>query len=172
VISIRIVIFIILPAWGLSNAAATLVGQNLGAGKPERAEQAVWLTGMWNMAFMAMVTVIFLAFGRPIVSIFTTDPYVLSVGADCLRIISYGYVFYAWGMVTMQAFNGAGDTATPTWINFFCFWMFQIPLAYFLAKDGAIGPEGVFWAIALAYSLSAVVGIFLFRRGKWKEKKV
>jgi len=172
VISIRIVIFIILPAWGLSNAAATLVGQNLGAGKPERAEQAVWLTGMWNMSFMATVTVIFLVFGRHIVSFFTTDPYVLSVGVDCLRIISYGYVFYAWGMVTMQAFNGAGDTATPTRINFFCFWMFQIPLAYFLAMETAIGPAGVFWAIALAYSLSAVVGVLLFRRGKWKEKKV
>ena len=172
VISIRVVIFIILPAWGLSNAAATLVGQNLGAGKPERAEKAVWLTGMWNMFFMAIVTVVFLLFAREIVGIFTTDPDVLPVGVDCLRIISYGYVFYAWGMVMMQAFNGAGDTATPTWINFFCFWMFQIPLAYILAKHIAIGPAGVFWAIALAYSLSAVVGVVLFRRGKWKEKEV
>jgi putative MATE family efflux protein len=172
VISIRIVIFVILPAWGLSNAAATLVGQNLGAGKPERAERAVWLTGMWNMSFMATVTVIFLVFGRQIVSIFATDPYVLSVGVDCLRIISYGYVFYAWGMVTIQAFNGAGDTTTPTWINFFCFWLFQIPFAYFLSREATIGPAGVFWAIALAYSLSAVVGVLLFRRGKWKEKEV
>lgn len=172
VISIRVVIFIILPAWGLSNAAATLMGQNLGAGKPERAEKAVWLTGMWSMFFMAIVTVVFLLFAREIVGIFTTDPDVLPVGVDCLRIISYGYVFYAWGMVMMQAFNGAGDTATPTWINFFCFWMFQIPLAYILAKHIAIGPSGVFWAIALAYSLSAVVGVVLFRRGKWKEKEV
>ena len=172
VISIRIVIFIILPAWGLSNAAATLVGQNLGAGKPERAEKAVWLTGMWNMFFMGIVTVVFLLLAPEIVGIFTTDPDVLPVGVDCLRIISYGYVFYAWGMVMMQAFNGAGDTVTPTWINFFCFWMFQIPLAYILAKHIAIGPAGVFWAIALAYSLSAVVGVVLFRRGKWKEKVV
>lgn len=172
VISIRIVIFIILPSWGLSNAAATLVGQNLGAGKPERAERAVWLTGVWNMFFMALVTAVFLLFGPEIVGIFTDDPAVKPIGIDCLRIISYGYIFYAWGMVTVQAFNGAGDTVTPTWINFFCFWMFQIPFAYILATYTAIGPAGVFWAIALAYSLSAVVGVLLFRRGKWKEREV
>ena len=172
VVSIRIVIFVILPSWGLSNAAATLVGQNLGAQKPERAERAVWITGMWNTAFMAVVTVVFVWLAPDIIHIFTTDPKVAPVGTESLRIISYGYVFYAWGMVMMQAFNGAGDTVTPTWINFFCFWLFQIPLALLLATPLGLGPSGVFIAIALSYSLSAVVGIVLFRRGKWKEKKV
>jgi putative MATE family efflux protein len=171
VVAIRVVIFILLPAWGLSNAAATLVGQNLGAGKPDRAERAVWITGVWNMAFMVAVTIALVLYAGPTVRLFTTDPQSAPVGIDALRIISYGYVFYAWGMVMMQAFNGAGDTATPTKINFFCFWLFQIPLAYFLSKS-SLGPVGVFWAIAIAYSLSAVVGVVLFRRGKWKEKKV
>ncbi len=172
VVSIRIVIFVILPSWGLSNAAATLVGQNLGAQKPERAERAVWITGIWNTAFMAVVTVVFVWLTPDIIHIFTTDPKMAPVGIESLRIISCGYVFYAWGMVMMQAFNGAGDTATPTWINFFCFWLFQIPLAWVLARPLGLGPTGVFVAIALSYSLSAVVGIVLFRRGKWKEKKV
>jgi putative MATE family efflux protein len=172
VVAIRIVIFIILPAWGVSNAAATLVGQNLGAEKPERAEKAVWITGFWNMGFMAIVTVVFVTFAESIIHIFTTDPEVAPVGVASLRIISYGYVFYAWGMVTMQAFNGAGDTVTPTWINFFCFWLFQIPLAWTLALPLGVGPPGVFWAIGLSYSLSAVVGIVLFRRGRWKGKAV
>jgi len=172
VVSIRIVIFIILPSWGLSNAAATLVGQNLGAHKPERAERAVWLTGMWNMGFMAAVTVVFVAFAPQIIHIFTTDPAIVPVGVESLRIISYGYVFYAWGMVMMQGFNGAGDTATPTWINFFCFWMFQIPLALVLSMPLGGGPTGVFVAIALSYSLSAIVGVVLFRKGKWKQQEV
>ncbi len=172
VVAIRVVIFIILPAWGLSNAAATLVGQNLGAGKPERAERAVWLTGAWNMGFMAVVTLVLVAFSRPIVEFFTTDPAASPVGVEALAIISYGYVFYSWGMVMMQAFNGAGDTATPTKINVVCFWLFEIPLAYALAGPLGMGPTGVFWAIALSYSLSAVIGILLFRRGKWKLKKV
>jgi putative MATE family efflux protein len=172
VLAIRIVIFIILPSWGLSNAAATLVGQNLGARKPERAERAVWLTGVWNMVFMAVVTVVFLLFAPEIIRVFTSDPEVLLIGIQGLRIISYGYVFYAWGMVMLQAFNGAGDTVTPTWINFFCFWMFQIPLAYILAKALHVGPTGVFVAIALSEGLSAVIGVLLFRRGKWKAMKV
>ncbi|HSF17910.1 MAG TPA: MATE family efflux transporter [Vicinamibacteria bacterium] len=172
VVAIRIVIFVILPAWGLSNAAATLVGQNLGARKPDRAERAVWLTGVWTVGFMGFLSVVFLAFASPIIHIFTTDPDSAPVGIECLRIISYGYVFYAWGMVMMQAFNGAGDTATPTWINFFCFWLFQIPLAWLLSKTLGLGPTGVYIAIAVSYSLSAVVGILLFRRGKWKEKDV
>ena len=172
VISIRIVIFVILPSWGLSNAAATLVGQNLGARKPERAERAVWLTGMWNTMFMAVVTVVLLIFAPEIIRVFTSDSEVSSLGIQSLRIISCGYVFYAWGMVMMQAFNGAGDTATPTWINFFCFWLFQIPLAYVLAKPLGVGPAGVFISIAVSYSLSAFVGIVLFRRGKWKQKTV
>ncbi len=172
VISIRLVLFIILPAWGLSNAAATLVGQNLGANKPERAERAVWLTGTWNMVFMAIVTVVFVSFAPEIIHIFTRDPDTSAIGIESLRIISYGYVFYAWGMVMMQAFNGAGDTVTPTWINFFCFWLFQIPFAWILAIVLDMGPTGVFLAIALSYSLEAVVGVILFRRGRWKEKKV
>ena len=172
VVAIRTVIFIILPAWGLSNAAATLVGQNLGAGKPDRAERAVWLTGLWNMAFMALVTLVFVGFSRAIVGVFTTDPEASPVGVEALTIISYGYVFYAWGMVMMQAFNGAGDTVTPTRINIVCFWLFEIPLAYALAGPFGMGPTGVFWAIALSYSLSAVIGVLVFRRGKWKLKKV
>ena len=172
VVSIRVVIFIILPSWGLSNAAATLVGQNLGAEKPERAERAVWITGMWNTVFMAMVTVVFVSFAPQIIRIFTSDPEIVPIGVESLRIISYGYVFYAWGMVMMQAFNGAGDTATPTWINLFCFWLFQIPLALVLAFSMGVGPTGVFVAIAASYSLSAIVGVVLFRRGKWKQQKV
>jgi putative MATE family efflux protein len=172
VVSIRVVIFIILPSWGLSNAAATLVGQNLGAEKPERAQRAVWITGVWNMAFMAVVTVVFVAFAPQIIGIFTSDPAIVPIGVESLRIISYGYVFYAWGMVMMQAFNGAGDTVTPTWINLFCFWLFQIPLALVLAFGMGIGPTGVFIAIAASYSLSAIVGVVLFRRGKWKQQKV
>jgi len=172
VVSIRIVIFAILPSWGLSNAAATLVGQNLGASKPERSERAVWITGLWNMGFMAIITVVFVSFAPSIIHIFTTDPESAPIGIESLRVISYGYVFYAWGMVMMQAFNGAGDTTTPTRINFFCFWLFQVPLAWILAIPMGVGPKGVFVAIALSYSLSAVVGIVLFRRGKWKDKKV
>jgi putative MATE family efflux protein len=172
VLAIRTVLFILLPAWGLSNAAATLVGQNLGAGKPDRAERAVWITGMWNTAFMALVTVLLVAFAPVVVSAFTSDPEASPVGVEALTIISYGYVFYAWGMVMMQAFNGAGDTSTPTRINVVCFWLFEIPLAYALAGPAGMGPSGVFWAIAGSYSLSAVIGFFLFRRGKWKLKKV
>ena len=172
VIAVRLVIFVILPAWGLANAAATLVGQNLGAGKPARAERAVWVTGAWNMLFMAAVTVAFVSFARPIVELFTDDPATAAVGTHALRIISYGYVFYAWGMVMLQAFNGAGDTATPTRVNFVVFWLFQIPLAWILARSLGAGPRGVFWAVAVAYSLSAVIGVALFRRGRWKERVV
>ena len=172
VIAIRVVIFIILPSWGLANAAATLVGQNLGAEKPDRAERAVWVTGVWNMAFMAAITVIFVAFAGPIVRVFTSDPGTAEVGEAALRIISYGYVMYAWGMVILQAFNGAGDTWTPTWVNLIAFWLVQIPLAWVLAHVVGIGHEGVYWAIAASYSLSAMIGLVLFRRGKWKLKQV
>ena len=172
VLAIRVVIFVLLPAWGLSNAAATLVGQSLGAHKPERAERAVWVTGGWNMLFMAIVTVVFVLFADGIMGIFTNEPATLNVGTTALRIISYGYVFYAWGMVMMQAFNGAGDTVTPTWINFFVFWLFQLPVAWALARFFGFGPVGVFWAITVAFSLSAVIGVALFRRGRWKSKVV
>jgi putative MATE family efflux protein len=172
VVAIRVVIFIIMPAWGLSNAAATLVGQNLGARKPERAERAVYVTGAWNMLFMAAITVLFVTFASQIIEPFISEPESHASGTSALRIISYGYVFYAWGMVMLQAFNGAGDTATPTKLNFVIFWLFQLPLAWILARSLSQGPVGVYWAIAIAYSLSAVVGILLFRRGKWKEKEV
>ena len=172
VVAIRIVVFIILPAWGLANAAATLVGQSLGAGKPDRAEKAVWVTGAWNMAFMAVITVVFVGFAAQITAPFVADPETHQVATKALRIISYLYVFYAWGMVMLQAFNGAGDTATPTKVNFFVFWLFQLPLAWWLAMVLGMGDEGVYWAIGISYSLSAVVGMLLFRRGKWKEKQV
>ena len=172
VVAIRVVIFIIMPAWGLSNAAATLVGQNLGARKPERAERAVYVTGAWNMVFMTVITVLFVTFASQIIAPFVSDPESHAAGTSALRIISYGYVFYAWGMVMLQAFNGAGDTATPTKLNFVIFWLFQLPLAWILARTLGLGPVGVYWAIAIAYSLSAVIGILLFRRGRWKEKEV
>ncbi len=172
VLAIRIVIFVILPAWGVANAAATLVGQNLGAGRPDRAEKAVWITGFWNMAFMAVVTVVFVLFAPVILAPFATDPETHAIATRALRIISYGYVFYAWGMVMLQAFNGAGDTGTPTRINFFVFWLFQLPLAWIVSIGLDGGEGGVFWAIALSYSLSAVIGMWLFRRGRWKEMQV
>ena len=172
VIAVRLVIFVLLPAWGVANAAATLVGQNLGAGKPDRAERAVWVTGGWNMVFMAIITVVFVVFAEQIIGVFTPDPETRAIGTRALRIISYGYVFYAWGMVVLQAFNGAGDTATPTWINFIIFWVYQLPVAWLLSKTMGVGFEGVFWAIATAYSMSALVGLWLFRRGGWKRKQV
>lgn len=171
-IAIRIVVFSILPAWGMANAAATLVGQNLGAGKPERAERSAWLTGGYNMIFLGSIATVFILFGDPIVGLFTADVQVLAVGIECLRIISYGYLFYALGMVVVQAFNGAGDTITPSIINFFCYWLFQIPLAYFLARSLDMGPRGVFWAIAIAESCLTLVGVSVFRLGRWKQKEV
>jgi putative MATE family efflux protein len=171
-IAIRIIVFAILPSWGLCNAAATLVGQNLGARKPDRAERAVWLTGFYNMAFLGLVTVVFVFFADGLVALFTTDPGVLLLGAQCLRIISYGYVVYAWGMVMVQAFNGAGDTTTPTWINLCCYWLFQIPLAYVLARGLGYGVLGVFWAIPIAEVMIAAAGVYFFRRGAWKTRMV
>jgi putative MATE family efflux protein len=171
-IAIRIIVFAILPAWGMSNAAATLVGQNLGAGKPERAERSVWLAGLLNMLFLGGVAVVFVVFADPLVRIFTRDPEAIAFGATCLRVVSYGYGFYAWGMVIVQAFNGAGDTTTPTWVNFFCYWLFQIPLAWTLARTMDMGPNGVFLAITVSESLLAVVGVVMFRRGRWKTRVV
>ncbi len=167
-VAIRIVVFALLPAWGLSNAAATLVGQNLGAKQPERAEKSVWLTGAFTMAFLGLVMAVFLVWGEDLVRFFTENPATVEVGADALRIFSYGYVFYGWGMVIAQAFNGAGDTWTPTRLNFVCFWFLQIPLAWFLARQPGIGPQGVFWSVAVAESVLAMIGALLFRRGRWK----
>jgi putative MATE family efflux protein len=171
-IAIRIVMVTILPSWGMSNAAATLVGQNLGAGKPERAQRSVWLTGVYNMVFLACVAAVFIVYAEPLIACFSSDPAVVAMGASCLRILSYGYGFYAWGMVIVQAFNGAGDTATPTWVNFFCYWLFQIPLAFGLTRLLDMGPQGVFVAITAAESALAVVGVLCFRRGRWKTQVV
>ncbi|HXX28575.1 MAG TPA: MATE family efflux transporter [Terriglobales bacterium] len=171
-IAIRIVIFVILPSWGLSNAAATLVGQNLGAGHPERSERAVWRTGLYNMIFLGSVGVLFIFFAEPIVQLFTHDPGVVPLGAACLRIVSYGNLGYAYFMVMMQAFNGSGDTVTPTIVNFFGFWLFEIPLAYALAIPFDMRSNGVFFSIAIAESSMAVASAILFKQGKWKNKKI
>jgi MATE family, multidrug efflux pump len=171
-IAVRIVIFGLLPSWGMSNAAATLVGQNLGARKPDRAAHSVFLAGAYNMAFLGVVGLVFFSVPGALIGLFTQDPAVAPIATQGLRIIAAGFLFYAWGMVLVQAFNGAGDTWTPTVINFFVFWLWEIPLAYVLSVRGGFGPRGVFLSIAIAFSTLAVVGAFLFRRGKWKEKRV
>jgi putative MATE family efflux protein len=171
-IAIRIVVFVILPSWGLSNAAATLVGQNLGAKKPERAEQAVWRTGFYNMLFLGSVGVFFVFFAEPIVRLFTQDPAVVPLAAKCLRIVSYGNVGYAYAMVMLQAFNGAGDTITPTIVNFFGFWLLEIPLAYWLAIPMNWKSDGAFYAIVVAECSIAAASAVLFKRGKWKTQKI
>lgn len=172
VIALRVVMFALLPSVGLSNAAATLVGQSLGAGKPERGEKAVWKAAYINAAFLGVIGLIFLIFASPIVRIFTPDPQVLAYGTQALQIIAYGFVFYGFGMVLETAFNGAGDTWTPTYLNLFIFWIFEIPLAYVLAYYFGLGAAGAFWAITIAFSLLAVVSAILFNRGKWKLKTV
>ena len=172
VVALRVVMFALLPALGLSNAAATLVGQNLGAGKPERSERAVWTAAYFNAAFYGIIGLIFLFFSNSIIGIFTDEPEVLAYGTNCLHIVAYGFAFYGLGMVLETAFNGAGDTWTPTYLNLFIFWMLEIPLAYVLAYYSGLGASGVFWAITIAFSALAVVSAILFRRGKWKEKKV
>ena len=172
VIGLRVIVFVLLPSAGLSNAAATIVGQSLGAGKPERAERAVWNAAFINAAFLGAVGMIFWIFSGEIVGFFTTEPAVLNYATDCLHIVAYGFVFYGLGMVLETAFNGAGDTWTPTYLNFLIFWLFEIPLAYVLAYQFNFGPDGVFWAITIAFSLLALVSAALFKRGKWKLKKV
>ncbi|MGX5817942.1 MATE family efflux transporter [Chitinophaga lutea] len=170
--AIRVIVFAILPAWGLANAAATLVGQNLGAGAPDRAEKSVWRAAYLNMAFLGLVSVVFIIFAPQILRIFSQDPAVLAYGVEGLRLISVGYIFYAFGMVMAQSFNGAGDTRTPTFINLFGFWMLQIPLAYVLAIVIGWGPTGVYWAIVIAESVIAVTAVIVFRKGRWKKVKV
>jgi putative MATE family efflux protein len=171
-IAIRIVIFVILPSWGLSNAAATLVGQNLGAEQPQRAETSVWRTGFYNMVFLGTIGVIFIMFAEPIVRLFTHDPQVVPLAANCLRIISYGNIGYAYGMVMLQAFNGAGDTITPTIVNFFGFWLLEIPLAWFLAIPMRMQAKGAYFSIVVAEAAIAAVSIVLFKRGYWKQQKI
>jgi putative MATE family efflux protein len=171
-IGIRIIIFAILPSWGLSGAAATMVGQNLGAGKPERAQRAVYLTGFYNVLFLGTVAILFISIPSSIVRLFTDDPAVLPIAADCLRIIAYGNVLYAFGMVMVQAFNGAGDTVTPTLINLIGFWMCEAPLAWWLAYRAHLQLRGVFASIPLAECLITLLGFFMFWKGDWKRKKI
>ena len=171
-VAIRIIIFSILPSWGLSSAAATLVGQNLGAKRPDRAEMAVWRAAFFDMIFLGAVSLIYLLFAPQLVGLFSRDPVVIGYAASCLRIISVCYVLYAYGMVIVQAFNGAGDTRTPSLINLFCFWIVQLPLAFTLAKGFAWGPRGVFVAILITETLLALISIYVFRLGKWKQKVV
>jgi putative MATE family efflux protein len=171
-IAIRVVIFAILPSWGLSNAAATLVGQNLGAKQPERAEAAVWRTGLYNMLFLGSLGVFFVLLAEPVIRLFTHDPAVVPLGVSCLRIVSYGNIGYAYAMVMLQAFNGAGDTVTPTVVNFFGFWLLEIPLAYWLAIPLNLRSNGAFYAIVIAEASIALASAILFRRGRWKSQRI
>ena len=174
-IGMRVIMFALLPSWGLSNAAATLVGQSLGAKKPERAEAAVWRAGLYNMCFLGAVGLCFVLFADPIAGFFTqaaAGPEVHRYAADCLRIVASGFLFYAYGMVITSSFNGAGDTWTPTLINLFVFWLWEIPLAFLLAYTFDFGPRGVFLAITIAFSTLAVISAVLFRRGRWKTRVV
>ena len=167
-IAVRLIIFALLPSWGLSNAAATMVGQSLGARKPERAERAVWQAGAYNARFLVAVGILFFVAAPLILRAFTNDPVVSDYAIHCLRIVALGYPLYAYGMVLTQSFNGAGDTWTPTWLNLFCFWIFEIPLAWGLSGPAGFGPSGVFWAIMASFSLLALASAVLFRRGHWK----
>jgi putative MATE family efflux protein len=171
-IGIRIIMFALLPSFGVSNAAATLVGQNLGAGKPERAEEAAWTAGRYNTMCLIVVGLTFLLFAPQLIGVFSADPEVIPYGIRCLRIVAAGFVFYGYGMVLSMSFNGAGDTRTPTLINLFCLWCFEIPLAWTLAYPLGFGPTGVFIAVALAFSVLALVSAALFRRGRWKTRRV
>ncbi|MDX1403378.1 MAG: MATE family efflux transporter [Woeseiaceae bacterium] len=171
-VALRLVEFALLPAWGLGNAAATLVGQNLGAAKPDRAEKSVWQASKYNALFMAAVGAVMIAFAPQIVALFSSEPDVIRYGTSCLRILGIGYPVYAVGMIIIQALNGAGDTTTPSVMNFICFWLLQIPLAYWLATSVDLGPNGVFLAIVIAESLLSLLGVLVFRKGKWKSNEV
>ena len=171
-IGIRMILFALLPSMGMGNAAATLVGQSLGAGKPERAEAAVWRAGFYNFVFLGLVGILFASIPEILAGIFTSDPIVLGYAAASLRTIAFGFPFYAYGMVISQSFNGAGDTNTPTLLNLFCFWLFELPLAWLLAYRFNMGPRGVFWAMMIAFSVFALAAAMMFRKGHWKTKKV
>ncbi len=171
-IAMRVVMFTLMPSWGLGNAAATLVGQNLGAGSPARAEAAVWRAAFYNLIFLGLVGLVLVLLGDQVVRLFTPDPAVVAQGGRCLRIVAAGFAFYAYGMVVTQAFNGAGDTKTPTRINLGCFWLGEIPLAALLARGLGLGPTGAYIAIAAAFSAMAIVSLALFRRGRWKTVQV
>jgi putative MATE family efflux protein len=171
-LAIRIILFALMPSWGICSAAATLVGQNLGAKRPDRSERAVWLAGSYNMACLTLVGLVFFTAARPLVGLFRPEAAVVPIAVTCLQYVSLGYPFYAWGMIMEQAFNGAGDTTTTTWINLFCYWALQIPLAWWLAGHAGLGPRGVYLAICTAESILAVVSIKMFRRGNWKRVKI
>jgi len=171
-IALRIMMFSMMPAWGMSNAVATIVGQNLGAQKPDRAERSVWVTGFWNMLFLIGVAVFYFLFSESLMSIFTDDAAVIAIGGKWLTIVSYSYFVYGWWMVAVQAFNGAGDTATPTKINLVFFWLIEIPLSYLLGKTLGLGHTGVFWAIFIAETAVGLFTLWLFRRGGWKTAQV
>ncbi|MBL7806847.1 MAG: MATE family efflux transporter, partial [Saprospiraceae bacterium] len=171
-IAIRIVIFCLLPSWGMANAAATLVGQNLGAGKPDRAEKSAIRAGFFNMFFLGGIAILCLFGAKDLVGLFTQTPEIVHSGAMALRIIAGGYVFYGWGMIITQAINGAGDTFTPTLLNFVFFWLIEIPLAWLLALKLEWGEAGVYWTIIIAESGMAIAAFWLFKRGKWKTTQV
>lgn len=171
-IAIRIIIFSLLPSWGMSNAAATLTGQNLGAGSADRAEKSVWITALFNMAVLIIIGIILYVFATELVMLFTDEPIVIDIGVQCLQVVCFGYFFYSWGMIMVQAFNGAGDTTTPTLLNFICFWAIEIPLAYLLAITFDYAEFGVFMSIVIAESLLGVLGVVMFRKGSWKHRKV
>jgi len=171
-IGIRIVIFAILPSWGLSNAAATLVGQNLGAGRPDRAKSAVWRTGFWNMLFLGFVGLLFIVFAPAIIGLFTHDATVFNHAVACLRIFSCGNMAYAYGMVLLQAFNGAGDTLTPTYVNLFGFWILELPLAWWLAIHTPMHVNGVFFSVVIAQTAIVLISVVLFRQGRWARQRI
>jgi putative MATE family efflux protein len=171
-IAFRVVMFALLPSWGLGNAAATLLGQNLGAKRPDRAEQAVWRAAGYNLVFLGLVGLALFVFASPVVRLFSSDAAVVGYGSQCLRTVSAGFLFYAYGMVVTQAFNGAGDTLTPTIINLICFWLWEIPAAYFMSHVLGMGPRGAFLAITCAFSLVAVLSVVQFRRGRWRSVQV
>jgi Na+-driven multidrug efflux pump len=171
-IAVRVVMFILLPGWGVANAAATLVGQNLGARRTDRAERSVWWCGIYNTLFLAVTGVLLILFDETIVRVFSSDQEVVDIGADCLRIITYGMVAYGWGMVGIQAFNGAGDTITPLWLNIFSFWLLKLPLAYGMASSLGWGPDGIWIAVTLSYAAQAALAMAVFRLGRWKRREV